>query len=182
MKIRQFGKTIPNLKIYGRDAPYKVLNERDTRAAAGIMLIGGIIAFTHALFLKDYTFLYLFVILFTIEFGIRVLINPNFAPFYALGSFVVRKQIPEYSGATQKRFAWSLGFLMALSMIVIAIIYQIRGILPFAICLTCLLLLWLESSFGICVGCKMYSYLIKLKIIKEPKVKPACPGGICELK
>jgi hypothetical protein len=176
-----FGKVIPNLEIDGKPANYGVVNERDTRAGAGIMLVVGICAFTTAFFLQSYLLLSIVVLAFTLEFIIRV-IDPHYAPFYALGAFIVRKQRPEWSGAIQKRFAWSLGLTMALSMILIAIIFNIRGPLPFTICGICLTLLWLESAFGICVGCKLYYGFLNLGWIKPPETMPSCPGGVCPIK
>ncbi|MFT4310465.1 MAG: DUF4395 domain-containing protein [Candidatus Woesearchaeota archaeon] len=182
MKIFQFGQVIDGLKIYGRDAPYPVLNERDARAAAGIMLIIGIVTFVYALLLQNFVPLTIVVLAFTLEFAIRVLINPQLAPFYALGTFIVSNQKPEYSGAVQKRFAWSLGLAMALTMIIVFFGFGLRGIVPFTICSICLALLWLETSFGICVGCKLYNGLMALGIIPQPTHKPACPGGVCEIR
>jgi len=181
MKLLQFGTIIPGLKIHGKDAPYPVLNERDARAGAGIMLVLGILAFVNALLLANFTYLYVFVVLFALEFAIRVLVNPNLAPFYALGRLMVRKQIPEYTGAAQKRFAWSLGLGLAVIMMIVVYGFNMIGIVPFTICSICLALLWLESSFGICVGCKMYYGLMSLGVIKQPDVMPACPGGVCSI-
>jgi hypothetical protein len=176
----QFGKIIPGLKIYGEPAEYPVLNERDARAAAGIMLVLAIFAFTQAFLMRQFIFLQIFVMLFLIEFWIRIIVNPDYAPFYALGRLLVKKQIPEYSGAIQKRFAWSLGFILAVSMFFIAIVFGIRGIVPFSICSVCIFLLWAESTLGVCIGCKIYSWLINVGIIK-PKVRAACPGGVCSI-
>ncbi|MBT3450511.1 DUF4395 domain-containing protein [archaeon] len=178
----QFGELIPNLKLYGEKADYRVLNERDARAAAGIMFILGSIAFALAFLLKNFTLIRIFVIMFTIEFGTRVLINPNYAPFYSLGKLLVSNQEPEWSGAIQKKFAWSLGFGLAGIMLLVMFIFNLKGIVPLTICVTCLTLLWLETSLGVCVGCKMYNGMINLGWIKKPKIKPACPGGVCKLK
>lgn len=183
MKFKiQFGEIIPNLKLYGEEANYPVLNERDARAAAGIMLVLGAIAFALAFLTRDFTLIRIFVILFGIEFGVRVLINPNYAPFYALGKLFVSNQVPEYSGAVQKRFAWSLGFGLATVMLLVMFIFNLKGAVPLTICVTCLTLLWLETSLGVCVGCKMYNGMINLGWIKKPEVKPACPGGVCKLR
>ncbi len=175
-----YGKIIDNLIIDGKQVTYGVVNERDARAGAGIMLIIGIVTFVITLFLRNFTLLTITILAFSLEFLIRV-INPYFAPFFALGSLIVKKQRPEYSGAIQKRFAWSLGLIMAVSMIFISVIFSIRGIVPFSICSICLMLLWLETSFGICVGCKIYFGLINLGIIKKPQVVPACAGGVCPI-
>jgi len=182
MKLKiQFGEIIPGLKIYGKEANYPVLNERDARAAGGIMLMFAVFSFAQAFLLKQFVFLQIFVILFLVEFWIRIIINPNYAPIYALGKLLVKKQIPEYVGAIQKKFAWAMGLILAVSMFFIAVVYEVRGIIPFSICGVCIFLLWAESTLGICVGCKIYGWLIKIGIIK-PKVRAACPGGVCSIK
>ncbi len=176
----KFGEYKENLFIDGVHATYGVLNERDTRAAAGIMLVIGIFAFVQALILRNFTPLTVVVLAFFVEFIIRVF-NPNYAPFYALGKFFVKNQRPEWSGAIQKRFAWSLGLAMATSMIIIAVLLGMTGIVPFTICSICLALLWFESALGICVGCKLYYGMQHLGWVKKPEVAPACPGGVCSI-
>jgi hypothetical protein len=174
-----FGKIIPNLEIYGKPAPYPVVNDRDVRAAAGLMFLLASIAFSLALLTNNYLLLKITVLLFTLEFLLRV-IDPRFAPFYALGALLVKNQTPDYSGAVQKRFAWSLGLGLAGVMTVVVHILNIQGILPFTICLICLSLLWLETALRLCVGCKIYGGLIRLNII-NPKIRAACPGNLCSL-
>jgi len=180
MKLIQFGKIIPDLEIDGESAPYPVLNERDARAAAGIMLVIGSFAFVQAFLLRDFSWITAIIILFTLEFAIR-LANPSLAPFYALGSLLVKNQRPEWSGAAQKRFAWSLGLLMASTMVVLVFGFGIWGLPNLIICLVCLSLLWMESALGVCVGCKMYYGLMRLGLVKKPDVMPACPGGVCAI-
>jgi hypothetical protein len=58
---------------------------------------------------------------------------------------------------------------------------SMTGIVPFAICMTCLFFMRMESVLGICVGCKIYYGLIKMWWIQEPEHKPACPGGACQI-
>lgn len=145
------------------------------------MLVAGITAFIPALLLQNRDLLVIMVFAFFAEFFIRVFINPKFAPFYALGTLIVSKQRPDYSGAAQKRFAWSLGLGMAGAMIVVLMFFDAPRAVPLTLCSICLALFWLETSFGICVGCKMYSGLIALGLVKKPEVMPACPGGACSL-
>ncbi len=180
-KIFQFGEIIPGLKIDGEDAPYPVINDRSVRAGAGIMLMMGLFAFTNALLLRNLLYLKIVVVIFALEFAIRVLINPKLAPINIIADWIVSNQRPEWVGSVQKRFAWSLGLVLATSMIFIVFLFQIRGAVPFSVCIFCLTLMWFETSFGICIGCKIYNGLIKAGIIK-PKVKQACPGGVCSLK
>ncbi len=178
---REFGKMIPGLELFGRAANYPVLNERDVRAGADIMFGLGTFAFANAALTKQFIFLETFVILFFLEFAIRIFINPEYAPIYAVAQFLVKNQNPEWAGAIQKKFAWGVGLTLATSMIFIAVIFQIRGILPFSICALCLVFLWAESALGICIGCKMYTFMENRSWIRTD-VKPACAGGVCELR
>jgi hypothetical protein len=45
-----------------------------------------------------------------------------------------------------------------------------------------MILMYLETAFGICVGCKLYAYAIRLKIIPKPKEKPNCMGDSCAIE
>ena len=105
---------------------------------------------------------------------IRIFVNPKFSPILIIGRFFVSNQKPEYAGAPQKKFAWSLGLGLASIMFVLVVILNISGPISFYICMTCLTLLFLETSFGICVGCKLYN------LFNEEKAK-LCPGGACEI-
>lgn len=176
-----YGKKIPNLVIDNEPAPYSVVNEREIRAAAGIMFVIGLSAFWYIFLTKDYTPLYYIVPLFWLDFFFKSVFSPELSIFGFIARLIVRKQKPEYVGAIQKRFAWGLGLAMATAMIVVAIILQLKGPAPFAICMTCLFFMWLESVFGICVGCNIYGFLINKNLIKAPEYRPACPGGACSL-
>lgn len=177
-----YGTIIPNLKINGIDAPYPVINERSIRATAGLMFAVGFFTLLYTVFhCGDMRVAQIIVPLFTIDFLLKV-INPKLSLFGIIGRLLVRNQKPEYVGAIQKRFAWLLGLIMASAVSVILFVFQIRGPLPIILCSICLLLMWLESACGICMGCKIYYWLINKKIIKQPDVNPACPGGVCEIK
>lgn len=109
-----------------------------------------------------------------IDFFIRIFVNPKYSPSLILGRFVVNNQEPEYVGAPQKKFAWAGGFVLGLLMFFIAVVNNIVGPVNLLICITCLLLLFFETSFGICLGCKMYNKFNKDKA-------QLCPGGTCAL-
>lgn len=177
---KQYGIIIPNLTIQGRPAPYGVVNEREVRAVAGLMFAIGLSAFWLVV-LGDYRFLlYVIVPIFFIEFLLKVVIGPNTSLFRWIVLPLIKKQQPEYVGAIQKRFAWILGLGMA-SVMLILVLSGVRGFWPFMICGVCLFFMWLESSLGICVGCRIYTWLISRGIIKEPEHKPACAAGVCEI-
>jgi hypothetical protein len=101
------------------------------------------------------------------------------SPIGTLGTFLVRNQTPEWVGATQKRFAWALAFFMAL-LIAILTNVGVHGIGVQLIGLTLIGLLWLESVVGFCVGCFIYSRLIKADLV-HPEDAPACGGNSCEI-
>lgn len=178
----QSGKTIPGLEINGKPAPYPVLNERAVRAGAGIMLMLGVSAFSLALLAQDFRMLKIVVVFFFIDFFSKVILGPKFSPISNIANLIVKAQKPEYVGAIQKRFAWSIGLTMASLMIVLLYVFEVRGLINLIVCLICLTFMWMETSFGICIGCKIYYGLIKIGLIKEPKYAPACPGGACPIK
>ncbi len=178
----QYGKIIPGLMIHGSPAPYPVLNERAVRAGAGIMFVLAASAFSLAFLDQDYSWLKIVVVFFFIDFFTKVIIGTKFSIVSNIGQLIVSKQRPEYVGAVQKRFAWSIGLMMSSLMIVLLYILEVRGPINLSVCLICLTFMWFETSFGICVGCKIYYGFVRIGLIKKPKIAPACPGGACPIK
>lgn len=134
-----------------------VLNEREVRAGAGILFLFALISFMNAWLAGDFRFTRVFVVAFLLDFTIRIIVNPRYAPSLILGRFAVRWQAPEYVGAPQKRFAWAIGWVLALIMFNLVVVNRIIGPVNLFVCLTCLVLLFYESAFGICLGCKIYN-------------------------
>ena len=159
-------------KVYGYDV--LVLNEREARAGAGILLVVGILSLMNAVVLGHIIVTGVFIGFFTLDFLIRV-IQPRYAPSLLLGRIFVQNQRPEYVGAIQKRFAWGLGLLLALPMFYFLVIHFQPHPVKVLVCILCLALLFLESAFSICVGCKLFE-LFK----KDPVTH--CPGGVCEIR
>lgn len=151
-----------------------VLNEREVRASAGILFFFAMIAFMNAWLAGNFRLTKIFVIAFLIDFTIRIFVNPKYSPSIVLGRFAVRNQIPEYVGAPQKRFAWSIGLALALTMLYLIVINNVIGPINLIICSTCLVLMFFEAAFGICLGCKIYNLFFKEKAT-------LCPGGTCEI-
>ena len=152
----------------------RVINEREARAAAGILFAFGMLSLTNAVMLQHGVVTRYFISFFTLDFFIRV-INPNYSPSMMLGRFFVQNQTPEYVGAAQKRFAWSLGLLLAIPMFYYLVINWQPNPIKVFICVICLLLLIFESAFSICLGCKIYNLVM-------PQKASHCPGGVCEIK
>ena len=159
-------------KVIGYDV--RVINEREARAGAGLLFAFGLLALTNSIMLGHIIFTKYFISFFTLDFFIRV-INPNYSPSLLIGRFFVSNQTPEYVGAAQKRFAWLIGFALAVPMFYTLVLHPTPSILNVVICILCLLLLISESAFSICAGCVIYNLIYKDKATH-------CPGGVCEIK
>ncbi|MCG6656617.1 DUF4395 domain-containing protein [Halomonas campisalis] len=166
-KVFQFGETMP-------EYPVPVLNEREVRAGAGILFFAAMVGFFQAFLLGDFTVMRLVVLAFFVDFSIRV-INPRYSPSLVLGRLMVHNQEPEYAGAPQKRFAWALGLVMATTVMVLVYGFNMAGPVVLAICMMCIGLMFFETAFGICIGCKLYNLVFREKA-------QLCPGGVCMLK
>ncbi len=166
-KIIEFGQVRPEYAV-------PVLNERAVRAAAGILFFLALISFMNAWLMGNFQPTRVFVVCFLIEFTIRIFINPRFAPVMILGEWMVRKQTPEWTGAPQKRFAWGIGFVLAVTMLYLVVLKNVVGPINLIVCSLCLLLLFFETAFGICIGCQVYNWFNKEKA-------QLCPGGVCEI-
>lgn len=165
--MKNFGEIVDGYQI-------PVFNEREVRAAAGILFFFANLSFYNAFLDQNFLYLKMFVVFFFIEFCIRLFINPKYAPAMILGRIIVQNQKPEYTGAPQKYFAWSLGLFMATFMGILIFVLNMSGIVNLIVCSVCLILLFSETSFGICIGCKMYEWITK----KKPQL---CPGNVCEV-
>lgn len=168
MKVLSFGEDVA-------EYPVRVINEREARAGAGILLVVALIAFMHAVLESSFTLIRIVVIAFFVDFFIRVLVNPKFAPSLILGRLAVRNQKPEYVGAAQKRFAWAIGLALAAAMLYLVVFESVRGPVTMLACVVCLVLLFFETAFGICLGCVLYNAFNKEKA-------RLCPGGVCEVR
>ncbi len=163
-----FGENLPGFAV-------PVLNEREARAGAGILFAISLIAFMNAFLVGNFAPIRVVAVIFFVDFFIRVLISPRYAPSLILGRLMVRNQTPEFVGAPQKHFAWALGLVLATVMVVLVAGFDIRGPVNMLICVTCLTLLFFETAFGICIGCILYRVLLR----RETEL---CPGGACEVK
>jgi hypothetical protein len=163
---------------------FKILDERKIRASAGIMLLLGVIAFINAFILKNYIVVPYITGFLTLNFIIGIFINPKYSPTMIIAYIFVRKQSALPIGAIQKKFAWSLGLILAATIFVLSL-YLISDSSFFKpiclLCFICMILLYFETAFGICIGCKFYYLALNLKLIKRPKEKPNCMGNSCEI-
>jgi len=148
------------------------------------MLLLGLIAFINAFILQKFIVIPYIAGFLMLNFIIGIFINPKFSPTLLIAYIFVHKQSPLPIGAIQKKFAWSLGLGLSAAIFILSL-FLIKDISYFEpvclMCLICLVLLYFETAFGICIGCKFYYFFIDLKIIKEPEEKPNCMGDACEI-
>ncbi|WP_069472522.1 DUF4395 domain-containing protein [Candidatus Marithrix sp. Canyon 246] len=151
----------------------RVLNEREARAGAGILFLFALISFMYSYIFHDFRYTQIFITFFMVDFFLRIYINPKYAPSLILGRFFVSHQKPEYVGASQKRFAWHIGFTLAVIMFLLVVVFELMTPIKIVICILCLILLFFEAVFGICLGCVLYNKFSKNKV-------QYCPGEVCE--
>jgi len=165
-KIIQFGENIEGFEV-------PVLNEREVRASAGILFLLLFISLIQINAGGSFFMVKLMITLFFTDFFIRVLINPEFSPSMILGRWLVRNQVPEYVGAAQKKFAWKIGLLFSGGIFMHLVVFNGTSIISGLICLSCLVFLYFETAFGICIACKFYNWFYKSQA-------RYCPGSVCE--
>ena len=167
-KTLQFGETVDGYNI-------PVLNEREIRAAAGIFFLVIFFALMLILFKNDFLLAKYAVTIFLTDFLIRVFVSPKFSPSLIIGRLIVRNQVPEYVGAPQKKFAWIIGVVLSATMFIFLVVVNAFSPITGLICLMCLIFLFFESVFGICLACKVY------KMVYQEKAQ-YCPGEVCDVK
>lgn len=164
-QVIQFGEKVEGYGI-------RVVNEREVRAAAGMLFLATFLSLMFILFRGQFAGIKYVITLFLADFLIRVLINPRYAPTLILARLIVRRQVPEYVGAVQKKFAWSIGIVLAGIMFVHMVLLNAFSPITGIVCLICLVFLFCESAFGICLGCMVYPWIAKEKA-------QHCPGEVC---
>jgi len=167
-KVIQFGENVEGYNI-------PVLNEREIRAAAGILFLVIFLALMLILFNNDFLLAKYAITLFLTDFIIRVFVSPRYSPSLIIGRLIVRKQVPEYVGAKQKKFAWTVGVALSGIMFIFMVVVNSYSPITGIVCLMCLIFLFFESAFGICLACNLY------RVVFQEKAQ-YCPGEVCDVK
>jgi hypothetical protein len=164
----KFGEVVPGYNI-------PVLNEREIRASAGILFVFMFISLMLIIFKGNFVMIKYVIMIFLTDMVIRVFISPKYSPTLIIGRLIVARQNPEYVGAAQKRFAWLIGIALATMMFFLMVVLNTYSVITGLTCLVCLIFLFFESAFGICIGCVFYKLFYKEKA-------QYCPGEICDVK
>jgi hypothetical protein len=166
--VIRFGETVEGYSI-------PVLNEREIRASAGILFLVMFLALMLILFKSDFVLIKYVIVMFLSDFIVRVFVNPRFSPTLIFGRLIVGNQVPEYVGAPPKKFAWTIGLALSAIMFILMVVVNSFSPITGIVCLICLVFLFFESAFGICLGCKFYPMFFK----ERPQ---HCPGEVCDVK
>jgi hypothetical protein len=137
------------------------------------MFVALAISLVLILFKQDFTLVKYVIIIFLADFIIRVFVSPRFSSMLIIGRLIVSRQVPEYVGAPQKKFAWKIGLALSSLMFLLLVVLNSYSTITFVSCVLCLLFLFFESAFGICLGCWLYNMLYK----NEASI---CAGGTCK--
>ncbi len=166
--IASFGEVVEGYAV-------PVLNEREIRAAAGILFVATFLSLLMILLANKFLLVKLVIPLFLADLLVRVFVSPRFSPMLILGRLAVGNQTPEYVAAEPKRLAWTIGIVLSGAMFVLMVVMNTYGPITGITCLVCLIFLFFEAAFGICLGCKFY----KLVYRREPTL---CPGEVCDVR
>ena len=175
---RVYGEVIHGADSNGQPLQAGVFEEGQVRAAAGLTLALGAVAFTYAYFVHIYAPIQIVTTLFFFEFLIRVTAGINYSPMGMIAHWMTRRNPPQWVSAKPKRFAWTLGLVMSLAMMIITNT-GIRGPLPLTICLICLTLMWLEAVLGLCLGCEIHGFLVRRGWAERDEAYEICTSGAC---
>jgi hypothetical protein len=171
-------KRIPGQRVDGRSAP--VYDEHEVRAAAGLTLAAATIAFAYAYFEARFLPIKAVSTFFFVEFLIRVFVGFQYSPTGLISRALLHRREPQWVSAKPKRFAWTLGLVMAASMTVITNA-DVHGMLPRVICLICIVLMWLEAALGVCLGCEIYAFMVRRGWRAADADVEVCAGGACDI-
>ena len=164
--IIKFGEDVEGYSV-------PVLNEREIRASAGIMFLVLFVSWMLVVFKDDFSLVKYVIVIFFTDFIIRVFVSPRLSPVLIIGRIIVSRQAPEYVGAPQKKFAWKIGLALSGVMFFLLDIINSYSIITVVGCLSCLIFLFFESAFGICLACLVYGFFYK----DEAQY---CAGETCE--
>ena len=175
-----FGEVISARASNGKALRSAVFNENEVRAAAGLTMVFGAVAFAYAYFAQNYVPLQAVATLFFVEFLIRVTLGLKYSPMGLLARWMTRRQPAEWVSAKPKRFAWTIGLGLSFAMMVITN-SGVTGTLPRTICLVCLAMMWMESVLGLCLGCEIHGIMVRRGWTTKDPAFEVCAHGVCEL-
>ena len=188
---------------------YGFVNEVEIRLAAGLALIFAIISFYLVMFNWDFDTAFYTVWIISLDFILKFFIWPDYSIFWRIVRPFIKNKEKIWVWSVQKRFAWFIGVILSVFVIfcmlllswymettspeVLYMIDQISNniannkliVLPMnpaiLACILCIIFMFLESVFWICVGCNMYKKLVKKWWMKKHEWQN-CINWACEVE
>jgi hypothetical protein len=157
-----------------------LVDEHQARAAAGLTLAFGAVAFAYAALGGIRWPIRCVAVLFAVDFAVRVVDRLEHSPTGVVARWLTHGRAPFPVSARPKRFAWTLGCLMATAMAVLTNV-GVRGMLNKAVCIVCLGLMWAEAALGLCLGCELYGFLVRRGLIGRRAGYDICASGACAI-
>jgi hypothetical protein len=176
---RRYGQHVPGLTVDGKELQAGVFDDNEVRAASGLALVVGVVAFCYAAFKGNYIPLQAVASLLVVDFLIRVTAGLRYSPA-GITAHAITRNPPQWVSARPKRFAWTLGLVVALAMAVITSV-GIRGYLPETIGVILLLPMWAEAALGLCLGCEMHGRLVRRGWLSADPGFEVCANGACDV-
>jgi uncharacterized protein DUF4395 len=123
-RAKQFGETVEGYTI-------PVLNEREIRASAGILYLVMFWSWILVVFNDNYLLLKYANMIFLADFIARIFISPKYSPLLIIGRLIVSNQTPEYVGAAQKKFAWTIGLVLSAIIFLLLVVMNSNSLINF---------------------------------------------------
>lgn len=153
------GSTNNHIKILQRLFPDRNFNARAVRARAGVLnlIIGATIALTLARPDLNVSFYASSLLLFDMIVAVAIGLVPM-SPTGVFGTILTAGYTPVPTPHLPKRFAWSMGTLLAATCLALTVLH-VDKIWLVTVWGVFFLLTWLDAALGFCVGCWIYSRL-----------------------
>ncbi|MDE0573750.1 DUF4395 domain-containing protein [Demequina sp. B12] len=140
-----------------------VINERAVRASAGILFLAGFSAWMWAMTTGTLRPMQMFGVFFAFEMMTRLFVGTAWTPTLMMGSWLTRRQRPEWVDASSKVLAWRMGLGMALAGCFALGWLGLPAAVALTLCGLCLALLYAETAFGFCLGCALAQRFARTK-------------------
>lgn len=176
-----YGQVISGLSQNGQPVQAAVFNDNQVRAAAGMALVLAAVAIVYGRFENNFVPMQAISTFLFVEFLIRVSIGIQYSPLGVLAGWMVQRKGPDWASAKPKRFAWTLNLMMSAALMVLTN-GGVTGTLPLVIGVMYIVLLWLESVLGLCVGCEIHGFMVTQGWVQKDPAFEICAHGACEVQ
>lgn len=182
MAIFGWKNKIDGLMIGHNDASgMDVCNERLVRGIAGVNMVGIATSLIFAVFLSDFTVVQNWSIFMLLDSLARFFFGMENSVVGTVVKHLIRNQTFLPVAADPNQFTVAIQIMVASYMATASNVlhwFDWRLVAPGS---AVAVLMWLLSAMGICVGCMMWSILVKIKLAKSNAVANSCVGGTCIL-